>query len=608
MTDVDEGRDPGDALKGRGPSFVRPELGITESSFEYLDDWVSIAAVKNNHILVWWLPEYDDALRSLVEEYQWAWCGALLPHLEELIPEAVLRAWRDSDPLCNEYSWHNVLMNFAVARATELDIRPRPAERKICPLCGNEFLESDLTHSFVARIGVQNIDVCRECLEQALYRPGSATASPDAITGVLQALSEVLRRPLRTSDLSGRFDLRRLSSNERVLAIQALRVKPSLRRVKDLFGSWSAAIDHAVVTVRIPLPEYEDLLLLLPAISEYMSNDPAIYQSLMGSSPEIRLDPNMEIETYSGEVQSLIGTGYLSLAEAVLTQLVERDSSFYYFFAHLYGQTARRAETRAAIAMMGLDDGRPARPIEHTFGPRDFRTITTGPIFYQPLISSPKGCVRFVLVGGPMEYVDRRGVHRCITGEIPEGDATVELAESVARVSAMVDGQPWMQAAATIGHAIMTSLARTNTADQLYAHLVCYVSGPFRDIIKSLTGSLPKKLHEDVWSLGPVGKARWTYQVDAEKYVFNGGVNFRLIDVQAPPAVAIWGWPDRSDQCLQAFLNTVARDTSEPVTVILPDVPALRDFARRYVKRDYLRVDAKTTSRFWGSGHLGLMV
>ena len=48
--------------------------------------------------------------------------------------------------------------------------------------------------------------------------------------------------------------------------------------------------------------------------------------------------------------------------------------------------------------------------------------------------------------------------------------------------------------------------------------------------------------------------------------------------------MCIWGWPDRSDLCLQAFVDTVAVGTADPVTVILPDVPAFRDFARRYVR------------------------
>ena len=58
--------------------------------------------------------------------------------------------------------------------------------------------------------------------------------------------------------------------------------------------------------------------------------------------------------------------------------------------------------------------------------------------------------------------------------------------------------------------------------------------------------------------------------------------------VEAAPAVCIWGWPDRSDLCLQAFLDTVAVGAPEPVTVLLPDVPAIRGFARRYVRGEHM--------------------
>jgi hypothetical protein len=40
---------------------------------------------------------------------------------------------------------------------------------------------------------------------------------------------------------------------------------------------------------------------------------------------------------------------------------------------------------------------------------RDIRPIVAKPIFHEPLPSLPRGNVRFVLIGGIMEYVDRRG-------------------------------------------------------------------------------------------------------------------------------------------------------------------------------------------------------
>ena len=226
---------------------------------------------------------------------------------------------------------------------------------------------------------------------------------------------------------------------------------------------------------------------------------------------------------------------------------------------------------------------------DHVIPPRDIRTITSGPVFYEPLASLPRGNVRFVLVGGPMEYVDRRGEHRCVTGEAPDGGAEADFAESVARMSAMVDSRPWVQAATQTGQAIMTSLIRARRGSSpVRAPSVSYVTSTFRDVVKAVAGALPKKVAEDAWRIGPVGKSRWSYQRDAAHYIYNAHAGFTYITVESAPAVCIWAWPDRSDLVLQAFLDTVAVGTADPVTVILPDVPAFREFARRYVRGEHM--------------------
>ena len=130
--------------------------------------------------------------------------------------------------------------------------------------------------------------------------------------------------------------------------------------------------------------------------------------------------------TYGEEVQSLIGTGYLALAEAALTRLTRPPEPGLLIsqLAQLYGQTARFDEARAVtVATYGEQNS----SYGHLLQPRDLRTITSGPVFYEPLASLPRGNVRFVLVGGPMEFADRRGEHRCTTGEAPDGGAEAEL-------------------------------------------------------------------------------------------------------------------------------------------------------------------------------------
>jgi hypothetical protein len=529
-----------------------------------------------------------------VEEYQWAWRGALILRLEALIPETVLRAWRDADPLCHEWSWYNALDTFAAARAKQLGLRPRPPKRTVCSCCSREFLESQLPHTSIARVGVNGINVCDRCLAEALYAKGSLAATPEAVIAVLQTLSSALQRPPKGSDLNGRLDLKGLSGDARATVVQALRIKPTVARVKDLFGSWDAAVAHAAGAPLTALPPYEPRAVVLPAAdTAFTSNDPARYRSATGPLPEIMLDPGRDVWAYREEVESLIGTGCLALAEAALLKLTVQDHLLHQLLAQVYGQTARFDEARNAMKQ-AFGEGQEEPLASYLLRPRDLRTITAGPAFYEPLPSLPRGNVRFVLVGGPMEYVDRRGEHRCTTGDPPEGGAAAERAESVTRVNAMVDGASWMQAAAEAGQAIMTSLVRAGADPRPYGHLVSYVTSHLRDVVKSVTGALPKKVAEDAWCLGPVGKSGWSYQRDAGHYIFNASAGFAFMTVEAAPAVCIWGWPDRSDLCLQAFLDTVAAGTPEPVTVILPDVPAFRSFARRYSRKERMEKARRT--------------
>jgi Homing endonuclease associated repeat len=563
---------------------------VSPGSWE--DWWPPLSYAENDHILVWWLPEYDELLRQLVADYQWAWQGGVLQRLEPLIPDDVLRAWRDSDSQCREYSWYNVLGTFAAARAKQLGIVPRPARQKVCSCCSRSFLESDLSYRLIARTGVDQIDVCHVCLRQALQDKGSAASSAEDVIAVLQALSEVLGRPPKTSDLAGRLDLRDLAHDQRVVVVQALRIKPTPARIKELFGSWKSAVAQAAAASPASLPRYQRPPLSAPSDSEFTSSDPGRYRALTGPPPEITLDAKREELDYYEEIRSLIGAGYLALAEAALNKLCERECvmNFKGLLAEICGQTARKDEARTAMrSAYHSPSADPEEPhSDSVFWPRDMRTITSGPVFYEPLRSLPRGDVCFILVGGPMEYVDRRGEHSCISGEAPPGDAAAGLAESVARMSAMVEGEPWMQAAVATGQAIITSMARAGESSGLYGHLISYVTSPFRAIVKALTGSLPSKVAEDAWSLTPAGKSRWSYQREAANYIFNASASFALMGVETAPAVCIWGWPDRSDSCLQAYLDTVAAGRSGPVFVILPDVPAYRDFARRYARREQM--------------------
>jgi hypothetical protein len=554
-------------------------------------DWPPASFADNDHILVWWLPEYDDALRELIAKWQWAWIWQIHDRLEQLIPETVIRAWRQSDPLCHEYAWYNVLWNFARARAKQLGLAARSPQQKTCPICGASFQESDLPSSVVDKVGVDGLNCCRSCFTQALMVRGSVTSSNEDILAVLQSLRRALNRAPLGRDLEGRLDFQSLSNDSRLLVIRALRVKPTTARVKELFGSWDAAVEVAASHPPLPLPEYRHPL---PArTGEFVSGDPARYRDLVGSLPEVDLDPARETWTYHQEISALIGTGYLALAEAALLKLCERDYLFYEPLARVYGETARTEDAQKVIATLNqrlVHDQQPERNLEYLLAPRDLRTISCEPIFYRPLTTTPQGRAHFVFLGGPMAYVDRRGEHECVTGDQPKPiRPTAQFEESVARVNAMVESEAWLRAAIGLGQSIQLSETRRSEERQAYGLVLCYAPGSLRGVVKSLTGSAATKWAPEQWRIGTPGRAKWAYHREGDHYIWNANADFALIAVDAPPTVCVWAWPDRSDLCLQALLDTIACSTSSPpVTMILPDVPDLRDFARRYVRGEVM--------------------
>jgi hypothetical protein len=560
----------------------------------YVDDWPPVSFAANDHILVWWLPEYDDAIRASIQEYEWAWRAVITDRLIELVPDQILRAWRSSDPQCEEFQWQGALFVFVLARAKQLGLHPRDAQDRTCSCCSKTFHESAVGFGFIRRLGVDRVTLCGQCLGEALNRTGNPDASRQLMIGVIQTLSKHLGRLAKSSDLYARFDFGDLSNEARGAIVQALRIKPSLSRVKQAFGSWQEAVNQAMAAPPEMLPPYEPL----PVRSregdmEFKSDDPNVYETLVGLPPKVRLDPDREPRTYFGEIESLIGTGQLGLAESASLSLLER-ADFYerrslcYKLASFCGQTAHDEEARTFISM--VDDpaevGTAPDRFEYLLRRRDTRTITSRPLFYAPLASNPRGAVRFVLLGGPMEYADRRGEHSCTTGEeSDEGRTTADFSECVARVNAMVDGNVWVQAATKLGSAIIASHARADDSTKPFAHAVAYVTSHLREAVKSLSGSLPTKIREDEWRIGRVGRSGWSYQNDASRFPFNADMGFTAIDVERSPTLVVWAWPDRSDLAFQAFLDTVAVTGPEPVTAIVPDVPAFRDFARRYVQK-----------------------
>lgn len=547
-------------------------------------DWPPIHFADNDWILTWWLPDYDDALRRLAERRSWAWQEELGGLLRSIVPENVLEAWVTSDPLCQKFAWYNVLQNFAIARAKQQGFAPRKPRTKTCAACSTEFRETEVPLEFVERVGVENVDFCYDCLKLAFSPHGSDDATAAEIAAVVRNLADALGRAPTEEDLKGKADLVALSADARRAAVRVLAVKPSCERVQEVFGSASGALAHTHAGTHLELPPIDHQRpSSRPPLADVGGPDWPAYQHLMGPLPNLTSPLASPTWRYHEEISSLIATGALALAESALRELCLADETFYLDLARLYAQTARREEAATALDRfnrMVRRDTSTWYSVDALPAPRDIRTVTSTPIFYAPLQSRPRGNVRFVLIGGAMEYVDRRGEHICVSGETTGDDGG--LAENVSRMSAMLESSDWARIAVHVVQAILEGVRRNQSGDH-NAHALVYASG-LREAVKVTTGAPPKSLDETDWCLGPTGKTHWSRERSPGRYVFNAHRGFSLIEIRQAPAAVIWAWPDRSDLCLQAFLDTAAAGADPPMIVVLPDIPDFRRFARAYVR------------------------
>jgi len=205
---------------------------------------------KNPFILSWWSQEHDALLRSLIARHQWVWYWSATDEIVAITPPNILETWRKSDPSCRGRAWYNVLMYFASSRAQELDLTRsiRQPQSRDCLICNQRFLEDSLPVSLVTRLGVERLDFCAPCLrDTVLQGTGDPGVSRDAISIYLRDLAALIGRVPPQGFGEGLDDLHDLETNERVALLQLLRRKPTIGRVKDLFGSWLDALVQAEI-------------------------------------------------------------------------------------------------------------------------------------------------------------------------------------------------------------------------------------------------------------------------------------------------------------------------------------------------------------------------
>ena len=203
---------------------------------------------KNPHILKWWTSKHDQLIVKQIEKEQWLWYWGITDEIAKTTSTEVIDTWRQEDPLCSKYAWYNVLMYFAASRAQVLGLtrKIRKPKWKICPLCSKRFIEDSLPVPLVRRLGIDHLDFCAPCLSESLFQ-GSDTLSKEEVLSYLRDLADTLQRVPNQNFGEGVDDLQGLDYQERLALLQLLKRKPTVRRVKELFGSWLKALVEAEI-------------------------------------------------------------------------------------------------------------------------------------------------------------------------------------------------------------------------------------------------------------------------------------------------------------------------------------------------------------------------
>lgn len=205
---------------------------------------------KNRYILKWWTSEHDALLVAQIARWQWVWYWGITDEIVKSTPSTTIESWKKADPLCSKYAWYNILMYFAATRAEQLGLTKaiRHPQKKTCLLCLKRFVEDSLPMPLIERLGIDRLDFCAPCLrDTVLQGSGNDSVSEKDALQYLQDLASLIERVPSQNFGEGMTDLLDMQNEERLALLKLLRVKPSVRRVKSLFGSWLNALIQAGV-------------------------------------------------------------------------------------------------------------------------------------------------------------------------------------------------------------------------------------------------------------------------------------------------------------------------------------------------------------------------
>ncbi|MGO8753838.1 MAG: hypothetical protein ACLQHK_01250 [Gallionellaceae bacterium] len=193
---------------------------------------------RNRNFDKWWSAAHDQLIAQLIEKYQWNWYWEISDSIGSVTPRDVM------DSLSQQSAWYNKVMYYAITRAEDIGLTKtiRTSERKTCPLCGESFQEESLPHPLVKRLGIGHLDFCSPCLKDRILSTGSDTATRTEIVDFLNQLTVVLERVPAQGVGEGMDDLIDLPFDKRLELLLLLKDKPSVKRVKEIFGSWLKAL------------------------------------------------------------------------------------------------------------------------------------------------------------------------------------------------------------------------------------------------------------------------------------------------------------------------------------------------------------------------------
>jgi len=197
--------------------------------------------IQKNLFEKWWTHEHDEMVLSSILKHQWLWYMNIVDDLSKIT----------SAENSSEISENQILV-YAICRARikGYDKLIRNPIAQICPLCEKQFYEDSVHHSLVFMCGgVENIKVCNECGWNAIdWNIGDEKMNRKGIEKFIKKLTKIIKRIPKQNFGYNKGDLNYYNTEEQIIILKLLKEKPTLKRIKECYGSWiDALMDSGVV-------------------------------------------------------------------------------------------------------------------------------------------------------------------------------------------------------------------------------------------------------------------------------------------------------------------------------------------------------------------------